>query len=367
MHISIAERLRPFSHLPGTSTILTGCGYQVQIFPCLIRIYQLKSAQPFLVAQFSLELKGPVEQFTVCNDLEKGCITVSGKTSAGWLRYDIVSSKQDETIRLIADRTPSSGLSIAHEHSQYLLRDHEWLDLWGSSSLFEPYRPFSCDRLSLGNHKAQDWEWIKRRLNLAEIFPLWHRLGQLIPSYSTNGSKEGTLALLEACRKSLIDEMPDQASQHWTNLIKAGFNSLLTPQLEDRDYQGFIPNSPFQSLDISPLVILTEGSRLIRQLFFQQQQEQIAILPYLLPSLHCGRLIHVPLDRGGWISLEWTKKTIRRLMLFVEQDQELAFKFRSNVRSYRLRHHLQDKGERKNSRSSLFLKKNCHYFFDNFN
>jgi hypothetical protein len=366
MHISIAERLRPFSHLPGTSTILPGCGYQVQIFPCLIRLYHLKRALPLLVDELSLELKGPIEQFTICNDLEKGRVTVSGKAAEGWMRYHLISSQKGEGIRLVVDRAPASGFPILREQGRDVLRDKEWLHLLGDASSFEPYQVPSCDRLSLGNHKAQDWELIKRRLNLAEILPLWHRLGQLVPQMSASGSTDGTLALLEACRQSFSGEKPELAQHHWFNLIRGGFTSLLAPQLEDSDYQGLIPALPLTSLEVSPLVLLTEGASLIRRLFFHQQQNQLIILPYLLPSLPCGRLLNVALAGGGWISLEWTKKTIRRLILYSEQDQEVSFKFRSHVRSYRLRQHLKNQGERKDCSSSLSLKKNCHYFFDNF-
>lgn len=76
MHIEIAERLKPFSHFPGTSLILPGSAYQVQIFPCLIRIFHLRETFPVLITELTLNLQGPLQQFTVCNDLEKGRISV---------------------------------------------------------------------------------------------------------------------------------------------------------------------------------------------------------------------------------------------------------------------------------------------------
>lgn len=367
MQISISERLRPFSHLPCTSTILPGCGYQVQIFPCLIRIYHLKKALPILVTELSLGFKGPVQKFTVCNDLEKGRISVWGTTAEGWMRYHIISSQKGEGIRLYVDRAPLSGFPISDEQGHHTLLDKEWLNLLGNASSFEPYQVPTCDRLSLGNHKAQDWELINRRLSLDEIFPLWHRLGQLVPPMSAQGARDGTLSLLEVCRNSFAEGRPEAAQQHWLNLFRGGFAGLLTPQLQDSAYQGLIPPLQLETSELSPLVILTEGASLIRQLFIQQIKGQIEILPYLLPSLSSGRLIEIPLEEGGRMNIEWTKKTIRRVIVKVDQDQELTFNFRSHIRSYRLRQHVKDKGERKNAQSSLLLKKNCHYFFDNFN
>lgn len=112
MHIAINERFRPFCHLPGTSTILPGSSYQVQIFPCLIRIFHLKNKSPSLLTELRLGLKGPIEQFTLFNDLEKGRITVCGHTTDGWIRYHIISSSQDGACRLLIERGPSDGVLI---------------------------------------------------------------------------------------------------------------------------------------------------------------------------------------------------------------------------------------------------------------
>lgn len=366
MQISIAERLRPFSHVPGTSTILPGLGYQIQVFPCLIRIYHLKTSSPILLAELSLELKGPVQQFTVYNDLEKGQISVTGKTSNGWMHYYIIGSKTHEGIRLFVERAPLGGIPIQHGQKFHLLQNKEWLSVLGENASFEPYQIPLCDRLSLGSHKAQDWELIKRRGNLAELFPVWHRLGQLIPAIPTKELKEGTLSLLDACRKSFMDQKSEEAHQSWLNCLYGGFRSLLVPRLDDDDYQGLIASHSLISSETSPLVLLSEGAQLIRRLFFLQENDKIIILPFILPCLPCGRLLNVQLEGGGFLSFEWTKKTIRRMILYVLQDREVTLKFRSHVHSYRLRQHSNERGERKNCQSPLYLQKNCYYFFDNF-
>ncbi len=369
MRISIAERLRPFCHLPGISTIIPGLGWQVQVFPCLIRMYYFKDAFPLLLTEVNLELKGPIQQFTVCNDLEKGRVTIGGETREGWVRYHLISSQQQKGLRLLIDRAPTQGILMHQGNICRQMHKNEWLDIQDSISpnfSFEAYQLPACDRLSLGNHKAQDWELIKRRSTLSEIFPLWHRLGQLLPAINEPIVEEGNLALLAACQKSLQQGRPEETQQIWLHLFQAGFHSLLVPRLKDEEYQGFSHLPPLVNVQVSPLILLTEGSRLIRQLFIQQKGKEIAILPHLLPSLPQGRLISVPLEGVGVISLEWTKKTIRQLILFAEQDQEVCLHFRSDVRSYRWRQHPKEQGERKSCNSPLLLKKNCYYFFDNF-
>lgn len=363
MNLEIAERLKPFSHLPGTSLILPGSAYQVQIFPCLIRIYHLRETLPVLVTELTLDLQGPVQQFTVCNDLEKGRISVGGKSAQGWVRYHLFSSSQQDHIRLFAERTPLTGLVLHQEQIKHTLQNGESYPILGHDKAFDPYQIPSCDRLSLGNHKAQDWDLIKRRLCLQEIFPHWHRLGQLVPAYPLVDSKEGTLALLEECRDRITQNKPEKTEQSWLNLIQAGFGQLLVPRLEDREFQGIAPS--LFSLKCSPLVLLSEGAQLIRHLFIQFRENHIHFLPHLLPSLSCGRLLDVAWA-GGKIDLEWTKKTIRRVILYSAQEQEVDMHFRSDVQSYRFRQNLHDKGIRKSCQETLFLHKNSHYLFDNF-
>lgn len=263
----------------------------------------------------------------------------------------------------MAERTPLTGLSLHQEQVTHILQNGESYNILSQDKAFDPYQIPFCDRLSLGNHKAQDGDLIKRRLCLQEIFPLWHRLGQLVPAYPWVDSKEGTLALLEECREHIRQNKPEKTEQTWLNLIQAGFGQLLVPRLEDPDFQGIAPS--LVSLDCSPLVLLSEGSKLIRQLFIQFKDNQIHFLPHLLPSLFCGRLIEVPW-KGGKVNFEWTKKTIRRVILYSQQEQEVSMRFRSDVQSYRFRQNLHDKGIRKACQETLFLNKNCYYLFDNF-
>lgn len=356
MRILISERFKPFSHVPGTSTILPGLGYQVEIYPCLIRIYDLKQSRPLLLVERDLDFKGPVEQFTVFNDLEKGRITVSGKTQEGWIRYHLVGSADLFGVRLFVERAPL-GTS---------LHNKETIDLLETSGSFQPYVIPHTSRLFLGCHKAQDWEAMRRRLSLQEIFPHWHRLGQLIPQNISQRSDEGNLSLLETCRQDFINTKPEIGEKNWLKLILGGFNSGLVPQLEDSLYQGFVPSVSQKSLPISPLILLSEGARLINRLFVQDDENTLSILPYLLPCLPSGRLVDLSLKRGGFLSLEWTKKTIRRLMLYSNQEGECTLKFRSGVREFRLRTDLIDKGERRVCNAPIFFEKNRYYLFDNF-
>ena len=125
-------------------------------------------------------------------------------------------------------------------------------------------------------------------------------------------SRAGTLSLLDECERSFTEEKPEKGEVIWNKFLLGCFNSMLIPQLEDNNFQGLIATPSLGELDISSLVILSEGARLIRKIFIRQGQGVVSILPYLLPSLPSGRLIDVPLEGGGRISLEWTKSLFDR-------------------------------------------------------
>lgn len=369
MHFSIAERLRPFSHAPGVSTLLSGSNFQVQIFPCLIRIFGLEKRDPQLLTEISLALQGPIKQFTVINDLEKGRISISGMTEGGWIRYHVISGASfgNHCIRLFFERTPSSGVCIEWGNQSIVLKEKELVHLFCDSDIsFIPYVVPHCERLSFGNHKAQDWELIKRRFSLAEIFPLIHRLGQCVPFNKVDHPAVGTMALLEECRRNSLERSPEKGEELWKQFILGAFHSLLVPRFNDDDFQGLLPQNLILPENLSPLLLLLEASQLISRHFISPSAGHLRILPHLLPSLHCGRLLDVQLEGGGKLSIEWSKKTVRRCALHVGREEELYFDFPSHVQTYRLRQGEKDKGERMRNGDRLICQKGHSYFFDNF-
>ena len=360
MRISIASKIRPFLRRGGSSTVLPGSTYQVQVFPGLIRVFDLRTSMPTLIQEVFLHVKGPLEQFLICNDLEKGRLTVSGKSQDGWMRYHLISSHQALGIQFFVEKTPACGLEIQMNEKSHFLFANESLPLFGSPAAFEAFQVPDCDRLSLGNHKSGDWDLIKRRFELIEILPILHRLGQLVPQTHAEKTSAGTLILLEECKENLNREA------YWKRFLAGCFYEMLVPQLFDQGFQGLISSKNEIPFSISPLTILSESSHLIRSLFFLEEENHLSFLPYVLPSMHCGRMLDIPLKDGGKISLEWTKKCMRRFILISGSDCEISFKMNSSLRNCRLRHNHTDKGERISTKSSLKVEKNCQYLFDNF-
>lgn len=318
MQIKIAERLRPYSHIPGTYCILPGSSRRLQVFPAFIRVHDLAGPHPKLIEETALDIQGPVKDFTVLQDLEKGIIKVWGHAAKGFFRNEY------------AVPSPSNSPSI--------------------------------DRLSLGWHKAQDWSAMQERKAMEEIFPIWFRLGQNTPHYPSKPA--GTIFLLEKCRQIIQERKTTEIIQAFRNLFLCGFEGMLSPRLKDEQHQGF--ELPPLDTEASPLFLLSEGAKLIRSLFFKQNEQSISILPALPPEFHCGRLVNVSCAGLGILDMEWSKKTIRRMIFHAHRDSEIVFVFRANLKKFRLRENAYDQGRWTACDEQIKIQSGNTYFLDNF-
>jgi hypothetical protein len=361
MHITIAQRFRPFSHQAGTQCLLPGSSYTFQIFPCLIRIQDLsiQSSQPLI--EYQLNLQGPVQDFTVMQDLEKGWIRVWGHAQNGYVRYRFRTDQKGREIQLYVEKSPDDGLLVTTNHHSVLLQAQEALSIMMPSTEWEPFVPPSIDRLALGSHQTLDWDLVRRRLDLKEILPVWYRLGQLVPA--NHLTYKETTSLFKQCQMAIEETAIEAIGSSLLHLFQAGFKEMLLPRLFDDHYQGFAPIF-VENASTSPLVLLSEGVPLIRSLFIQTQKDRISILPALPAELSSGRLTHTPVSKG-FIDLEWSKKWIRRLIFDSHEEQVLTFHFK-HVKAYRLRSQKNEKGLKCLNQSTLHFKKNVRYFFDNF-
>ncbi len=214
MKISIAQRLRPFSHLPGASCIVPGTAWQVMVFPTLLKFYDLLTGTE---EEENLPWTGPVKNFTVQQDLERGEVVITGKTPEGYKRHVIKRGNI----------------------------------------------PPHIERLSLGSHKSLDWEMVKRRGDLCDILPVWFRLGQMVP-------RDGKIDFPADLDK--MDVVP-----FLEMVFHAYFSGILIPRLFDEEHQGiFLEGKPIAT---APLALLSEGAHWIRSLFFQNDFRFLPHLP----------------------------------------------------------------------------------------
>lgn len=322
--ILIPERLRPFSHRPKISCLIPQTTFEAEIFPARVRIYDLKSYERKLIADIPISIKGPLKDFTVFQDLEKGIVTV---------RAD----------KLVYHLLPTLELLYAKK---------------GPSQIM-PKVP----RLFLGMHKQQEWEEIRFRCDFREIFPLWLKLGKILPEIGEYKSSSGMFSLLEECQTTIKQHRPEYILQSFYKLFLAGFRGVLVPRLYDEEFQGIIPDFTIHQ---TPLHLLKEGANLITSLFVTYDKKKIFILPNLPPDFFSGRFIDIPIFPFGTLSLEWTKKCIHKMVFKSHFDGPLLFQFPSSVKRFRVREGKKERGKYISCGNDIEINSNKIYLLDRF-
>ncbi|MCB1119112.1 MAG: hypothetical protein KDK65_04045 [Chlamydiia bacterium] len=170
--IQIAQRLRPFTHVPGAKIVLPGTREIVQCFPSQVIVEGGKT--------FTLPHEGPCLKWMAMQDLERGEIKLFGQTGHKHFRY---------TIQSVTEGPKEGKLTKVRETP--------------------------LERLSLGSHKKQEWEGIVKRGDLKEILPLWFFLGQYTPPAKENIQQvEDLLHLFRARFTSLFCPVTHDIN-HW--------------------------------------------------------------------------------------------------------------------------------------------------------
>ena len=363
MNIEIAERLHPFSMQPGCEFLLPYTSLRVRAYPACVIIDDLASGLAENGISIGWDVTGPVKDFSATQDLERGELRVQGRYTEGYFRYVLHTRANSPDIVLRAERTPASGVFFRIENDGVqtrngLLQQKEEIDLPGGK-MMKDRSTCAIERLSFGNHKKQDWDLIRRRGSLSEIFPLWYRLGQVIPEAPVKGIT-GTAALLEPCRAAIFSGAPDTIHSSFNALFLAGFEGGLSPRLQDSDRSGIKVGGEmlhFDShIDLSPLILVNQGAKLIRSLFLQESDGRVKLLPSLPPELACGRLVNASCGVEGRINVEWTKKRLHKVVFAALSDQQVMFDFCRGEVSCRLRRSYNDRGEKYLSGEAIAVK-----------
>jgi hypothetical protein len=333
MQIKIASRLRPFSHTPGITCLVPGTLCTVQIFPTMLRFQGKEHRLPF---------SGPIADFTVQQDLEKGAIHVFGRTPSGYMRYWIAAKGSNLTIEF-----EQSPVSIA--------------PLRCPLPFVRPHSSVIVERLSLGMHRSQEWEGIHRRADLSEIFQHWLRLSQMLPETE----KGPSLFLLEKIWEAKRDKR--EIIPAFFNLFQAHFHGILVPRLNDDQFQGIAP----ETADVEnylPYYLLKESGKCLRSLFIEEETGVCSLLPHLPSQFHAGRFTGVRLQNGDQIDFEWSKKLLRRLIWRTAEttNQQMVLRLQKSLMSFRVRRSLKDKGTVLSREDPLILRPNEILYLDRF-
>ena len=320
MKIKIAARLRPFSHTPGTACVIPGTCSVIEAFPTLLRIDD---------HEIKLNLTGPVRDFILQQDLEKHCVFVFGKAKEGYFRLRI--SAHDSGFEVKSEKGPLKSVSISAE---------------------VPFVPHAHpERLSIGSHKTQDWDLIQKRCDLKELIPVLFCLGQKIPLVAPQPLK-GTARLLE------LPEERNALEGALESFFKAAFSKILVPRLVDDQYQGLVPDEPVKG---NRFFLVQEGMKMVRSMFFKQNERRLAFLPHLPISFDAGRIVGLKAPGVGEIDIEWSKKLLRRVIIRANTSGEVIIELQKEIKSFRV-----GKKRAHKSNEPLLLEAGKTYFLDRF-
>jgi len=343
MHIDIALRFKLFSHVPGTTCLIPGTLWRAQVYPTLIKFFGPLGEK----VTYPFSHGGPLEQFTIEQDLEKREVRILGKTGEQFLR-SLVFCRKGELEFVEGKNAPLQIASISP---------------WKERS--------SCDtspRLSMGVHKKQEWEGIKQRRELVEILPLWFYLGAMTPhveTQDTQGVRRGSLMLLDECKHLLETRQRRELEIRLRYLFLAGFSGMFNPRMHDADHQGILSDVPEEDLKTA-LLLLSEGAQSIRGLFVSQADGRLSLLPCLLPSFYAGRFVNLFTEDGDGLDLEWSKGMLRRAILRPVADRTVMLEWPKELRHCKVRSSLKDRGRTLKRGEPLELHSHQPLFLDRF-
>jgi hypothetical protein len=323
MKIAISDRLRSFSHKAGHQVMVPGTLVSLQVFPTELIWTSPEGVHSSLV----LDLKGPMDPFTVEQDLEAKLVRIYGQSQNGYFRMCIKVEKTG-VVALYFEKTPKDGICTQYRQEPKRFFSGDFFSL----CVVEKMGVSAREKLFLGIDKQKEWEKMRDRKDLREILPLWHALGSMIPS--EKNTDRFFPVLQEAIKKKERQKVYDLLLLTYL----AHFSAGLFPRKEDTEKQG-----------IPPLVdcandLLSQGSRSIRSLFFQENEEGLHFLPCLPSQFVCGKMVHMQTKSGLVIDMEWTKHRLRKMKIVVDEDQEVRLHFPAEVKSFRIRRSYKDRG-----------------------
>lgn len=289
MTFTIAARLKPFSHTSGSKCPIPNTDAVIEAFPHLIKIGCL---------EIPLD-RDPFENpFTMQLDLENDSVKIFGKDF------------------LVQIRAQPDGFEM---------RSGKKVQFFQAKVNFAI--PSQIERLSLGSHKAQDWDLVLRRRDLKEILPPLYLLSQKVPDL-------------------IWTQNPFVNQKSIETFFDSSFSHILAPREE-----GSGPH------------LFQEAFWKIRSLFFIEEKERFCYLPKNpFPE---GRMLNIQ-TRIGVLDMEWSKKLLRRGVFKAKKTDEMFLDLPKEIKTCRVKTDLNEKGFVHSLSKPLLFEKGKTYFLDRF-
>lgn len=274
---------------------IPGSHLYAQVFPTRWRVF---SSSHQLIDEGDLFVSGPLKRFCVFQNLHRGGLAV-----------------------------------VSEKYKYYLLPSGQCVSsLRGSLPPVRNTEPL----LSLGVYKHADLHKMRHRRDIREILPFWFRLAVMTPA--GEGVHVGSASLLTDLDQKVQERRKVELCSALLCFYLAGMSENLLPRVYDDEYQGLLASPDHIVREEIPFSLLHKSASVLQSIFIDVRKEEIGVLPALPPELPCGRFLNIPLPGIGRVSLEWSKKVIRRVCLHAEATTHIRFTFSSSLSTCRLRH-----------------------------
>ncbi len=294
--IKIADRFRPFSHAPGAMCMIPQSSWAACAYPTEITVFC--DEQNYIL---NLRLTGPVEGFTLQQDLERNVVSVFGRAKEGYFNFEI---SHRESIIVI---TLKRGDSIPYEFNgkSGVLKRNDFLEI----QVEKAFPLIHIERLSLGMNKKLDWDLVSKRGDLREILPSLFFLGQKVSSRTV--------------------PLPHQ---ELLTFIKNHFHHILLPKRIVEKRLGLVSEDILPEISFSAIIFQTYS--LIRALFIDETENEVSILPNLPKEFVFGRILGLKTSKAI-IDIEWSKRKLHKVRITPTQDGALQIKWPHNINTFR--------------------------------
>jgi hypothetical protein len=347
LKIKIRNDLYPYTFSFNKDILLTNTNYLVKVFPSLLIFRDINNKKEFEV---ELDIKGPVKDFRVIQDLKRGLLSISFFSLDDFISFKILTS---DNAAIVFEKIKSNILNIKIDNTSFIASSKKSYDL--------PIKIVSNlsaqEKLSFGNHKKQEIDQINQREDLLEFIPFIYGLSQFFDI-----KKSFNINFFIELEKKIDSKQKDNLEEAFLNIKKAFFYDFFVPRNFDFDYQNIF----FENLkNIESIYILKEYARLIRKTLISEENNLLNILPCLTKQFFCGRMINIHQSFCD-LDIEWSKKLIKKMIVKPFLDKEISFKFQTKIKTFRLKKSLKEKGEILKNNQKILLKKDGVYYFDRF-
>ncbi|MBI5274485.1 MAG: hypothetical protein HY860_05480 [Chlamydiales bacterium] len=326
-YIKIATKMITFTHSYGSTVLLPASSCAITAYPTKVIIEDIITHK---IQEFDIALTGPVKNFCLIQDMEKGHVRICGNYREGFALFTI---ELKDGIHFFAKKAPTCIKGFSH-HIQ---------GLFSATSQTTP-------KLDLGISKKLDLDCIRYRLDVREIVPVLFKLSTL--TSTPNPTQKIEIPLLVKLQTAIQCHDKLHLGEILKQIYLAYFSKGLVPRFIDGEYQGIINDMPF--MKENPLDILEQLSSLIASMFCTKVDNKLIILPSIPKEFVCGRGLHFQVEDMS-VSFLWKSNLLQRLIIENGSDVDIMIESKG-IKQYRYRSKFHS------TKDSIFLKKGIHYF-----